>query len=125
MKHIVPFILIAILMGSTIGLSISEHYCHDSLAITSIGIDSSNSCACPIPMDDDCCKEVTTFYSLIGNFNLAQASISSQPTFELIQPIKFNTLAIAHQPLNFNVFKDAIRPLAESKVFLMVQSFLL
>lgn len=122
-KQILSFILIAILLASTIGLSINEHYCQNSLIITSIGIESTNPCTCEIPMDDDCCQDVSVFYSLIGNFT--QTTISSKPAFVVLENIKINILAIANQPLNFNVFKDTIHPLAESKVYLKVQSFLL
>jgi hypothetical protein len=125
-NQIVSFILSAILLASTIGLSINEHYCQDSLTVTSIGMESTNPCTCEFPMDDDCCNDVSTFYAFNGLFNQAPATVSSQPSFEVIEPISFNNkLAIANQPLNFNVYKDIPYPLAESNLYLKVQSFLL
>ena len=124
-KQIVSFLLIAILLSSTVGLSINEHYCQESLVVTSIGMDTTTPCTCEIPMPEDCCQDVSTFYALISNFSITQPTISSQPTFVVLNPIKFKAVAIAYQPLNFNVFKDTIYPLAEPKVYLKVQSFLL
>lgn len=121
------FLLIGILLSSTIGISIHEHYCQESLVTTSIGIDLTAPCSCEMPMPNDCCQDVSTFYAFTGLFNLVSATVNSQPHFKLLAPINFNlnVLATANQPINFYVIKDTSYPSAESKVYLKIQSFLL
>ncbi len=118
-------ILVGILISSTIGLSINEHYCSNYGAITSIGLQQAIPCSCELPMQDDCCQDVSTFYSFSGFFNLAPSTINSQPVFQVVEPTYFKIVAIANQLLSYNVVKDMQYPLAEPKVYLKIQSFLL
>jgi len=124
-NKIVSLILAGILLLSIIGVSINEHYCLENEVITSIGIQNNIPCTCEIPMQDDCCNDVSTFYAFNGFYNLAQATVSSQPSFEVIEPIQFKLVAIANQSILYNVVKDTSNPLAESNLYLKIQSFLL
>lgn len=124
-NQIVSIILVGILLGSTIGLSVNEHYCQEDHVFTSIGIDLNPQCSCDIPMPDDCCQNISTYYALVSNYNIVQTAISSQPAYEVVEPIEYNLIATDIQPLTFNVIRDFHGPFAESKVYLMVQSFLL
>jgi hypothetical protein len=69
LKRISHIVLSVLLLASTMGLTISKHYCGDSLISISVLIEAESCCE-----TGDCCHDETNFYQVDDDFS--QASVS-------------------------------------------------
>ena len=90
-SHIIFSIL---LLLTTMGLTISKHYCGGNLVSTSVFVEADSCCN-----DSDCCNNETEFFQLDEDFSLV--SVSKVP-----QTAEFDLLYFAILVYNFNVIES-------------------
>lgn len=130
MKKILSILLASLILASGMHLSFATHYCGGMEAASKISFSEQKaSCGmetgatkCPNHsknhVDNDCCKDVVTVYSIEKNYNLfafefKQFSLNLLQVF--ILPITIGNLAVSSSLLNSNASPpDIIRASAVS-----------
>ena len=113
------------LVLATTGLSISKHYCGNSLVRTSLGTEVK-SCMPDMDMGSGCCDEKTETLVIEDDFELSQSQIKIVPAYDLLIAYLISELDIEPAETNYSVltFNDTGPPETEP-LYLRVQSLLL
>jgi len=119
------FITLTLVLATT-GMSISKHYCGDSLIRTNLGV-KAKSCMPDMDMGTGCCDEKTETLVVDDDFQVTKSDIKIAPAFELLVEYLV-TESVAHQqetleetliPLNTG------SPAGTEPLYISVQSLLL
>ncbi len=105
LKKFSHIILSVLLLVSTMGVTISKHYCGDSFISTSVFTEAESCCG-----DSDCCHNDTSFYQLDEDYSLA--SISEIPFVAEVDLIGFSLL--------INPLDEVI--IGENQTFIIMES---
>src|SRR5690606_21789096 len=79
LKKISHIIISLLLLVSTTGIAISQHFCHDELVSTSVYNDTGSCCG-----ENSCCHDESEFYKLNDEFH-ASDPVQIPPTDKLLR----------------------------------------
>jgi len=115
-----------VLILATTGLSISKHYCGNSLIRTTLGTEAK-SCAMDMDMGHGCCDNETETLVIEDDFQVSQANFELAPEYELLvaylatELASVNGKSVTQIPIPTNTGP----PLGSEPLYVKVQSFLL
>jgi hypothetical protein len=114
------------LMLATTGLSISKHYCGNSLVRTTLGTEAK-SCLMDMEMGHGCCDDETETLVVEDDFQASHSKFELAPEYELLVAYLETALASTNgkslaQPL---IPTNTGPPLGSEPLYVKVQSFLL
>ncbi|MEQ6120261.1 hypothetical protein [Reichenbachiella sp. MALMAid0571] len=124
-KSILNISLSLILLMSTIGITISKHYCGD-LLITKSVILKANPCCDSGQMPEGCCHDKSDSFSIEDDFQLTQITYNQDLTVGLLT---FNDFF--HLKFDQNIIEpdsslaESPPPIPETPIYIQVQSFLI
>jgi len=127
LKKIFSISLAALLMVSTIGITVHKHYCENILVATSIlSHGGEDACDTDMPMEEGACSDEHQHYdvdspivSLVLNFEIA-------PYFNWVAVSFFTVNTIQSEKLHTpKLYADVNPPPSEPNIYTKVQSFLL
>lgn len=127
MKKILSISLAALLMVSTIGITVHKHYCENELVATSIlPHGEEDACDTDMPMDEGACSDEHQHFNVDSPLVLMIASMDLAPTFEWVVISSFSIIAPTSER-NFTpkFYADIYPPPSEPNIYTKVQSFLL
>ncbi|PRY01415.1 hypothetical protein CLV24_14811 [Pontibacter ummariensis] len=117
------------LLFSTAGFAVTKHFCGKELASISVGTEAEKSCCNPHDMPEGCdCNSDTDHLSVDDDFQLDQQVIKLTPQLQatLVHLISELRLALLlDEPSKKLLFHSKQPPLAESDIYVKVQSFLI
>ena len=126
MKKILSIALTLLLLLSTIGVTVSRHYCESFLIETSLMASIGDACDSDMPMDDDSCSDDHQHYGVDSplflqtfNFDFSASIEWNSTPVVLIQIIELKNLPISE------FYADIDPPPSEPDIYTKVQSFLL
>lgn len=120
----IKYISLAILLIiSTVGVSISKHYCSNKLVSISIVTSADNCCDEP---GSDCCHNEDSFVILKTDYSIPSTIISNNVNFELfLSGYRVVTEIVLDINTNHNIEVN-IKPPLETNLFLAkIQAYLL
>lgn len=127
-RKLIHIMLALTLLISTAGFALSKHYCGEVLASVSVGAESKPCCD-PDTMPADCdCHSDTERAAVEDDFQLDQQVIKLAPNlqFALVSFLSELRLALLlDEPSRKLLFHSKQPPLAESDIYVKVQSFLI
>ena len=107
----------------------TKHFCGEVLASVSVGAEDTKSCCDPNSMPADCdCHSDTDHVSVDDDFQLDQQVIKLTPHLQFVLVNFISELRLAlllDEPSRKLLFYSQQPPLAESDIYIRVQSFLL
>ena len=126
MKKLLSIALTLLLLVSTIGITVSRHYCESFLIETSLMASIGDACDSDMPMDDDSCSDDHQHYSVNSPLLLVPFNFDFSPSIEwatapvvLVINIELKNLSSS------NFYADLYPPPSEPDIYTKVQSFLL
>ena len=135
MRNLFHIFLVISLLFSTAGFAVTKHFCGKELASVSLGTelkkccDSDHSKPFEHGMSEDCdCHSDTDHVSVEDDFQLDQQVIKFTPQLQLVLVNFINELRLAlllDEPSKKLLFHSQQPPLAESDIYIKVQSFLI
>ncbi|GAA4429395.1 hypothetical protein GCM10023188_14710 [Pontibacter saemangeumensis] len=129
MRHLFHIVLVISLLVSTAGFAVTKHFCGKVLANVSVGAADTKSCCDPGSMPADCdCHSDTDHVSVEDDFQLDQQAIKFTPQLQLVLVHFISELRLAlllDEPSRKLLFHSKQPPLAESDIYIRVQSFLI
>ncbi|MCJ8167128.1 hypothetical protein MKJ04_19970 [Pontibacter sp. E15-1] len=129
MRHLLHIVLVISLLLSTAGYAVTKHFCGEVLASVSVGAADTKPCCDPGSMPADCdCHSDTDHVSVEDDFQLDQQVIKFTPPLQFVFVSLINELRLAlllDEPSKKLLFHSKQPPLAESDIFIKVQSFLI
>jgi hypothetical protein len=119
------FISLTLVLATT-GMSISKHYCGNSLVRTNLGV-KAKSCMPDMDMGSGCCDEKTETLVLDDDFQVTKSNIKIAPEFDLLVEYLVTELSAYPQKLNNEnlIPLDTGPPDGSEPLYITVQSFLL
>jgi len=126
MHRIFHIIMSVTLILATTGLSISKHYCGNSVVRTNLGT-TAESCMPGMDMGHGCCDEQTETIILEDDFQLSHTNIKIAPEYDLLVSYlmtNLDTETVSSMEPGFLPF-DTGPPVSAEPLYLKVQSFLL
>lgn len=128
MRNLFHIFLVISLLISTAGFAVTKHFCGKELASISIGSESKPCCdSSTMPVDCDCHSD-TDHASVENDFQLDQQVIKFTPQQQFILVNFISELHLAlllDEPSRKLLFHSQQPPLAESDIYIKVQSFLI
>ena len=128
MRNLFHIVLVISLLISTAGFAVTKHFCGKTLASVSVGTEAK-SCCDPGSMPADCdCHSDTDHVSVEDDFQLDQQVIKFTPQLQLALVHFISELRLAlllDEPFKKLLFHSKQPPLAESDIYIKVQSFLI
>lgn len=126
MYRIFHIFLSFILMLATTGLSISKHYCGDSVVKTSLGT-TAESCMPGMDMGKGCCDEQTETLILDDDYQVSHTTLKISPEYDLLVAYLVSELVYTGEQSYFTKLTpdDTGPPVGTEPLFLKVQSLLL
>ena len=120
-KKIGHIILALIILATTAGMTISEHYCGDTLREVSFMIEADPCCDIP----DDCCHNESSIYVIDDSFSVS--NFNFEFTSQVISvPVNFELFKVSFQEQSsILAWIDTPPPPKISTLLAEVQSFLL
>lgn len=116
------------LVLATTGLSISKHYCGNSLVRTNLGVEAK-SCMPGMDMDmgSGCCDEKTETLVVDDDFQLSKSQIKFSPEYDLLVAYLVSEIVIGFDALGVpTILPNNTGPPVETEpVYLTVRSLLL
>jgi len=127
LKKLLSISLAALLMVSTIGVTVHKHYCDDVLIASSIfSHGDEDACGTEMPMEDDACSDEHTEYNVDSPIVLMALNFELTPTFDWVAASFFLVITIPTKELSTpKIYADANPPPSEPNIYTKVQSFLL
>lgn len=119
------FITLTLVLATT-GMSISKHYCGNSLVRTNLGV-KAKSCMPDMDMGSGCCDEKTETIVLDDDFQVTKSDIKIAPEFDLL--IEYLVTELSAYPQKTN--KEPLIPFntgppaGAEPLYITVQAFLL
>jgi hypothetical protein len=127
MKRKISIILSLILLASTTGFGINEHYCNDKLVDIFLLPHSGKCCNSTMPVQDDSCQNVPVEFLSGGLLEFTWAKIDLKVSIqEFLLPESFllRLSGIEGSILKFSVKTFSFPPIDKTKIYLQVESFL-
>jgi len=114
------------LILATTGLSISKHYCGNSVVRTTLGTEAEN-CMPDMNMDPGCCDNQTETIILDDDFQVSHSNFEIIPEYEILVAYLAAVLVPISEQSNYLslISNDTGPPVSAEPLFLKVQSFLL
>lgn len=129
MRNLFHIFLVISLLISTAGFAVTKHFCGEVLASMSIGAEESKPCCDANSMPADCdCHSDTNHESVDDDFQLDQQVIKLTPALQATLTHFLSELRLAlllDEPSRKLLFHSKQPLLAESDIYVKVQSFLL
>lgn len=125
--HSIFHILMSVtLILATTGLSISRHYCGNSIIHTSLGTEAK-SCMPDMDMNHGCCDNQTETVILDDDFQLSYSNFKIIPEYEILVAYSVTVLVPMPKQTNYRslISNDTGPPVSAEPLYLTVQSFLL
>lgn len=129
MRKLFHIFLVLALLISTAGFAVTKHFCGEVLASISVGRAESEPCCDPNTMPADCdCHSEADHMALDDDFQLDHQTVKFTPNlqatlFYFISELRFALLL--DEPSKKLSFYSKQPPLAESDIYIKVQSFLI
>lgn len=128
MKNLFHIFLVISLLISTAGFAVTKHFCGEVLANISVGSEAKSCCE-PGSMPVDCdCHSNTEHVSVEDDFQLDQQVIKLTPNLQAVLVNFVSELRLTlllDEPSKKLLFHSKQPPLAESDIYIKVQSFLI
>jgi hypothetical protein len=127
MKRKISIILSLILLVSTTGFGLSEHYCKDKLVDIFLLPHFGKCCNSTMPEQDDSCQNVPVEFLSDGPLEFTWVKINLNTSLqEFLVPESFllRLSGIEGSVLKFSVNKFPSPPLDKTKIYLRLESFL-
>ena len=126
MRRVFHIILSFSLMVATTGLSISKHYCGNSVVHTTLGTEAK-SCMPGMDMGHGCCDEETETHIVEDDFQISHSDIHLNPEYDLLISYLVTVVNLAPEfnPTSHYIAFDTGPPVPDEPLYVMVQSFLL
>lgn len=124
-KQIISVFIALLVLLTTVGFTINQHYCGGKLAGTSVY--TAAQCGCgDSKMDDDCCQNESEFYQFVEDYmpSVADQKENLDAVTASIKYVVLNELynAFDSQSSNYLYYKP---PLLERDIPVLTQSFLI
>jgi len=126
MKKLSAIVLVFLLLVSTIGVTVSKHYCGSVLIETSLMPQIADACDADMPMDADACKDDHQHFSVDSPLVLLSFSFDLTPSVEWLDlaSIKCNKELFDNSPTT-KILAEIFPPPPGPNIYTKVQSFLL
>jgi hypothetical protein len=114
------------LILATTGLSISKHYCGNSIIHTALGTEAK-SCMPGMDMNPGCCDNQTETIILDEDFQVSHSDLKIIPDYEILIAYLVTVLAPISEQSNYLalISYDTGPPVSAEPLYVKVQSFLL
>lgn len=125
MKLLAHISLALLLLTSSMGVTVASHYCGNTLHHISVNAET-NPCCDKASMPEGCCHDDIEYFSVDEQYqgqNLLQISVPEFTLFSLISFFVHELLDYYEQSLTWISYQSP--PLAESDIYIRVQSFLI
>ncbi len=118
-------VFMAGLLIATVGIPVNNHYCGGSYYTTTIGLPITDPCT-DMPMENNCCDDQTTLFSVTDMFNNPSVIVWVQGIAPALLTCNYTECikAIPQAPVAAP-FVAGSPPRAEARIFVRVQSLLL
>lgn len=123
-QYILQLSFVGVLLIAVIGVPVNNHYCGGLFVATTVGIAIEDACS-NMPMEDNCCYDETTLYSVTDYFSNPSITFISNITADILSCSYIQCTKLIPQFLEIEIFTDHTPPPSESKIFIEIQSFLL
>lgn len=127
MSQLKSIVLALLLLASTVGITVDNHYCHGSYIGTWFYV-PDDACGMNIPKDG-CggCHDDVTYYSVHSEFQFVPSNLSVAPKLTAYTPAYVTEVSevIENNHIPSQIWQADKSPPATPKVFLKVQSLLL
>ena len=126
MKKLLSIALTLLLLVSTIGVTVSRHYCESYLISTSLMASIEDACDADMPMDAVSCSDDHQHYSVDSPLSLLTLNFDLSPSVEWVsaQVMLLNNVSLKDFTTP-KYYADIHPPPAEPNIYIKVQSFLL
>ncbi len=127
MKKLLSISLAALLMVSTIGVTVHKHYCENVLIATSIlPHGGEDACGPEMPMEEGACSDEHQHYDVDSPIVSLVLNFEMTPSFDWMAT-SFFTLVSNQLEKNFTpkFYAEVNPPPSEPNIYIRVQSFLL
>ena len=126
MRKLLSISLAALLLVSTIGITVQRHYCHSVLVATSFIPSIEDACDSDMPMDDNSCSDDHEHFSVDSPLVFSTVAFNMAPSVEWViaQDTPIELLALIEFPAS-EFYADFSPPPSEPNIYTKVQSFLL
>lgn len=133
MKNLFHIFLVITLLLSTAGVAVTKHFCGEVLASISFGSEAKSCCdtnemppgSMPVGCD---CQSDTDYVAVEDDFQLDKQVIKLTPPLQFVLVNFINELRLVlflDEPSKKLLFYSKQPPLAESDIYIRVQSFLI
>lgn len=126
MRRIFHILMAVTLILATTGLSISKHYCGNSIIHTTLGTEAK-SCMPDMDMNQGCCDNQTETLILDDDFQLSNSNFKIIPEYEILVAYLVTLLIPIPEQSNYLslISNDTDPPVSAEPLYLTVQSLLL
>ena len=123
MRKAVIISLAFLILTSSVGVTISRHFCGDELKHVAFNSKPDKGCEMDMPMD--CCHDETDHYGIEDEFQLTKFKINFIQSFVFINDFTFVLYKVVESPvLGFaRIIKKP--PLDRPKIYIEVESLLI
>ncbi len=119
--HIAASILIVL---STIGMSVSKHYCGEILMEKAMMMKASPCCDSE-EMPEGCCHDEQSRFSIEDDYQLTQSGFHPAPLATLAEVFIFVSALQTDVEVNSKFPADSPPPLPQEDIYIHIQSFLI
>lgn len=123
-KYISQLFFAGFLLISFIGIPVNDHFCGGSFITTTIGLAVEDPCG-DMPMEGDCCADITVLYSVTDYFSSSNTSFINKIAPVILICNFTACIKLIPQTEETEFIADHGPPPIESKIFIEIQSFLL
>lgn len=124
-KQIISVFIALLVLLTTVGFTINQHYCGGKLAGTSVYTVAQCGCG-DSKMDDDCCQNESEFYQFVEDYapSVVDQKVNQKAITAAVKYVVLNELysALDFQSSNYLYYKP---PLLDRNIPVLNQSFLI
>jgi hypothetical protein len=126
MKKLLSISFAALLLVSTIGITVQKHYCHSVLVATSLLPSVEDACDANMPMEEGSCSDEHQHFGVDSPLVLSAIAFDLTPSVEWMtaNSLLLDLVTLTELPTS-EFYADYSPPLSEPNIYTKVQSFLL